>query len=327
MNLEVDIRAELAAFPWTRATWTEDKLVAASPFRYDRTPSFYVWLRDNPVANARAGYWQDYGASDPEYARGGPVKLLAFLRNETEEETREYLRWRYGYGGEVTADPEELALDLSVTIRPPAEPYRPLDVRILDEHALPHPYLSSRGISEDVQRMFRTGYSPRHRAVTIPWFNADGTLANVKFRRVTEKTFWYAKGGRPIREMIFGLHIVYARGIRRVALVEAEIDAMYLWTAGVPAVAVGGSAFGEAKAELLRKSPVDELLIATDNDGAGAKLKAQVSEKMAGYCELYDVVIPDKYKDMNEVRSVEEVRGIVEGAVKCGWKGFPLLSQ
>ncbi|WNF07436.1 toprim domain-containing protein [Brevibacillus borstelensis] len=325
--MELDMRSELAVFPWTRATWTEDKLVAASPFRYDRTPSFYVWLRDNPVANARAGYWQDYGASDPEYQRGGPVKLLAFLRNETEEETREYLRWRYGYGGEVTADPDELTLDLSVTLRPPAEPYRPLDVRILDEYAVPHSYLSSRGISEDVQRMFRTGYSPRQRAVTIPWFNADGTLGNVKYRRVDEKTFWYVKGGRPIREMVYGLHIVYERGIRRVALVEAEIDAMYLWTAGVPAVAVGGSAFSEEKAELLRKSPIEELRVATDNDEAGAKLKAQVFEKMAGYCELYDVEIPKEYKDVNEVRSAEEVRGIVEGAVKCGWKGFPLLSQ
>lgn len=325
--MELDMRSELAVFPWTRATWTEDKLVAASPFRYDRTPSFYVWLRDNPVANAKAGYWQDYGASDPEYQRGGPVKLLAFLRNETEEETREYLRWRYGYGGKVTADPDELALDLSVTLLPPAEPYRPLDVRILDEYSAPHPYLSSRGISEDAQRMFRTGYSPRQRAVTIPWFNADGTLGNVKYRRVDEKTFWYVKGGRPIREMVYGLHIVYERNIRRAVLVEAEIDAMYLWTDGIPAVAVGGSAFGDVKAELLRKSPIEELRVATDNDEAGAKLKAQVFEKMAGYCELYDVEIPKEYKDVNEIKPLEEVRRIVEGAVAYGWKGFPLLSQ
>lgn len=319
------VKELLGDFVWTRATWTEDKLVAASPFRYDRTPSFYVWLRDNPVTNAKAGYWQDYGASDPEYQRGGIVKLLAFLRNETEEETREYLRDNYGYGGELSANPDELTLDLSLTLRPPAEPYKPLDAVILDEYNVHYPYLSSRGISEEVQRMFGTGFSPRHRAVTIPWFNADGTLGNVKYRKITEKTFWYEKGGRPIREMVYGLHIVYERAIRRLVLVEAEIDAMYLWTAGVPAVAVGGSAFSDAKAELLRKSPVEELLVATDNDEAGERLKAQVVEKMAGYCELFDVEIPREYKDMNEVKSVEGVRRIVEGAKP--WKMFPVLSQ
>lgn len=328
MNLTtvMKIRDELLAFTWNRATWTEDKLVAASPFRHDRTPSFYVWLRDNPVTNAKAGYWQDYGATDPEWSRGGPVKLLAFLRNETEEETREYLRMHYGYGGKETADPDELTLDLSGILRAPSEPYRPLDIRILDEYIARHPYLTSRGISEEVQRMFRTGYDERRRAVTIPWFNADGTLGNVKYRSVTDKVFWYAKGGRPIREMVFGLDRVYAWNFRRVALVEAEIDAMYLWTNGIPAVAVGGSAFSDEKAELLRKCPIEEIRVATDNDEAGAKLKAQVFDKLAGYCELYDVEIPREYKDMNEVKTREEVRRIIEGAISFEWKMFPLLS-
>ncbi|MBU8715439.1 toprim domain-containing protein [Brevibacillus parabrevis] len=325
--MEVDVRAELTTFLWTRATWTEDKLIAASPFRYDSHPSFMVWLRDNPATGARAGDWVDSGASDPEYQRGGIVKLLAFLRNETEDEAREYLRWKYGFGGETTVAPDELTLDLSGVLRPPAEPYKPLDVRMLDEYAASHPYLSTRGISVDVQRMFRTGYSPRHRAVTIPWFNADGTLGNVKYRKVAEKTFWYAKGGRPIREMVFGLDHVYARNVRRAVLVEAEIDAMWLWTCGIPAVAVGGSAFSEVKAEFLRKSPIEELRVATDNDEAGAKLKAQVFEKMAGYCELYDVEIPKEYKDVNEIKPLEEVRRIVEEARPSGWKRFPLLSQ
>ncbi|MGG4453172.1 toprim domain-containing protein [Brevibacillus porteri] len=317
--MRIDVRTELSVVPWTRATWTEDKLLAASPFRFDRTPSFYVWLRDQPITNARAGDWQDYGASDPEYTRGGIVKLLAFIRDETEEETRAYLRIKYGYDGEVSGNVDELTLDLSLTLRAPPEPYKPLDLRMLDEYRTPHPYLSSRGISEDVQRMFGTGYSTRHRAVTIPWYNVEGTLANVKFRRVTEKTFWYVKGGRAIREMIYGLHIVYQRKITRVVLVESEIDAMYLWTAGIPAIAVGGSAFSDEKAELLRKSPIEELRIATDNDEAGAKLKAQVCEKMEGYCELYDAMIPNEYKDMNDVKSSKEVREIVEEAQVHKW--------
>ncbi|WP_333558500.1 hypothetical protein [Bacillus glycinifermentans] len=87
--VDVDIRYELEQFEWTRPTWTDERLLAASPFRYDRTPSFYVYLED--TATAKAGYWGDSGYYDAEYARGGFVKLLAFLREETEEETVEYL--------------------------------------------------------------------------------------------------------------------------------------------------------------------------------------------------------------------------------------------
>jgi Toprim-like len=311
----VQIRDELETFPWKRATWTPDKLIAASPFRYDSTPSFYVWLRDNPVTGARAGDWGDYGAADPEYRRGGFVKLLAFLRNETEEETREYLRWKYG-DGPVAADAESLTLDLSGVLRLP-ERKQPLDPRILNEWDREHPYLGLRGISPEVQKEMRAGYDIKSKAVTIPWFLPDGSLGNVKFRRVSEKTFWYVKGGWPLRELVYGIDAIYRKRAKMAVLVEAEIDAMYVMTAGFPAVAVGGSSFSDEKAELLRKSPLEELRIATDNDEAGERLKAQVIEKMAGYCELYDVGIPSGCKDINEVGSLEEVVSIVKEAVPC----------
>jgi 5S rRNA maturation endonuclease (ribonuclease M5) len=324
-SMRIDVRAELEAFPWKRAAWTLDKIIAASPFRYDSTPSFYVWLRDNPVTGARAGDWGDYGAADPEYRRGGFVKLLAFLRNETEEETREYLRWKYG-DGPVAADAESLTLDLSGVLRLP-ERKQPLDPRILNEWDREHPYLCLRGISPEIQKEMRVGYDIKSKAITIPWFLPDGSLANVKFRRVSEKTFWYVKGGWPLRELVYGIDAIYRKRAKTAVLVEAEIDAMYVMTAGFPAVAVGGSSFSDEKAELLRKSPIKELRIATDNDEAGERLKAQVIEKMAGYCELYDVGFPGTYKDVNEITDLDELRGYVEAARSVRWYKIPLLSQ
>jgi hypothetical protein len=41
-DVAVDIRTELEQFNWTRPKWSADKLIAASPFRYDKTPSFFV---------------------------------------------------------------------------------------------------------------------------------------------------------------------------------------------------------------------------------------------------------------------------------------------
>ncbi|MBG9774265.1 toprim domain-containing protein [Brevibacillus laterosporus] len=305
--MQIDIRAELEQFSWTAATWTEDKLLAASPFRWDRSPSFYVWLRDSndPRNNAKAGYWADLGAKEPDYQHGGIVKLLAFLREETEEETRDYLRWKYGEG---TVDPEALTLDLSGSLRMSQARIQTLDSDFHKQYTdRDHPYLSSRGITEEVQCLFQTGYDPRTNAITIPWFNADGTLGNVKYRKVDEKTFWYARGGRPIREMVYGLDIVYRQRITGAVLVESEIDAMYLWSAGVPAVALGGSVFSEEKAEALRKSPIEIIGVMADHDEAGQKMKRAVIGGLSGYMTVNVVGYPIRYKDPNEMKNKEKL--------------------
>jgi 5S rRNA maturation endonuclease (ribonuclease M5) len=296
-ELPVDVRAELEVFPWKRPDWKSDRLIACSPFRYDQTPSFYVYLTD--TATAKAGSWGDSGADDLQYSRGGFVRLLSFLRQETTEETIEYLRLKYGR--DYAMDPDRLTLEMSSVLR--IECNRPtLNADMLREFERYHPYLSSRGISEEVQRKMRTGYCRKSKAVTIPWFLPNGELGNVKFRKVGEKTFWYAKGGRPIREMVYGMDVVYRERIKRAVLVEAEIDAMFIMTAGVPAIANGGSEFSEEKAEIIRRSPLEEVVIMADHDAAGQKFKRRVIELLAPHVRIRVAGYPYRYKDPNETK-------------------------
>jgi hypothetical protein len=290
----VDIREELETFSWVRSSWSSDKLLAASPFRYDNQPSFYVYLTD--TATAAAGSWGDSGASDPEWQRGGIVKLLAFLRDETQRETLDYLRIKYGCGPPDESDEPTLSpIKLSI-----AEPYRPLNARILDEYRFRHPYLERRGISEAVQRLLKIGYDRNRQAIVIPWLNPDCSLGNVKYRRVDSKTFWYEKGGRPIREMVYGLDVIYRKGIRRAAIVEAEIDAMTLMTAGIPAIATGGSGFGERKRELIVKSPLEEIVVFRDNDPAGRAWRNRIVDGLHRNLNVKLAYIPRQHKDVNE---------------------------
>jgi 5S rRNA maturation endonuclease (ribonuclease M5) len=307
-ELPVDVRAELEPFPWKRPDWKADRLIACSPFRYDNTPSFYVYLTD--TATATAGSWGDSGATDPEYSRGGFVRLLSFLRQETTEETIEYLRLKYGRVYAI--DPDSLTLDMSgLRIE---RNRQALNADMLLEFERYHPYLSSRGISEEVQRKMRTGYCRKSKAVTIPWFLPNGDLGNVKFRRVAEKTFWYAKGGRPIREMIYGMDVVYRERVKRAVLVEAEIDAMFIMTAGFPAIANGGSAFSEEKAEIIRRSPLEEIVIMADHDAAGQKFKRRVIEMLSPSMAIRIAGFPYKYKDPNETRNITAVQRYISKA-------------
>lgn len=286
---------------------TRGRLNASSPFgnRVDKTPSFSVIIDPN---KDDFGCWRDWGETNPEFAKGGPVKLYAFLRNITYEEAREEL-----ISGEVTEDgPPKLRIKL-VPPGPPPKP-QPIDVRAYKTVVVP--YLTGRGIDPEVQRMFSCGYDNEKNAVVMPWHDPDGTIINAKWRATWSKVFFYAKGGAPVRNMIYGIHLVYARKIGRVVIVESETDALYLWSYGIPAIAVGGSTFTDNQAEMLRMSPVEELVLGTDNDAAGEKLRDEIADKMRGYCELYDARWPDGAKDANEVGDEMTVKNTVAGAVR-----------
>lgn len=284
LDLPVDIRAELSAFDWPRARWTPNKLQAPSPFRYDRHPSFFVDLV--------TGGWHD----SKLLASGNFVSLLAFLRNETHEEAAEYLIATYSdrqADAEVTLKVPKLTAERPRRVR--------LNERMLEAYRLRHPYLERRGISEAVQRLANVGYDRTSRAITLPWYNVDGSLANVKYRRVAEKTFWYAKGGRPIRELVYGLHIAYERRLKRAAIVEGEVDALSLMSAGVFAVATGGaSAWTAAKRDAIIRSPIEELTIYRDNDAAGKAWAERVMAELRGYVEIRLAYVPGRFKDVNE---------------------------
>lgn len=311
MQIDVNIRDELEQFEWQRAKWLSDKLIAASPFRYDNTPSFYVYLEDTP--SAKAGYWGDSGALNTEYDRGGLIKLLAFLRAETEQETIEYLLNKYGEIALYSDDNEPL--DLSHYEQ--EKSLISLDKSVLDRYKYRSPYLAQRGISEQVQRAMKIGYDRNRNAITIPWFDARGRLRNIKYRRTDSKIFWYERGGEPIRNLVYGIDFIYKWRKTSVILCEAEIDALTCMSNGYAAVAVGGSSFNRIKAEIIARSPIERLYIATDNDAAGEKLRRQIIEMMRGYVELCNIYLPNGYKDINDfAMNKGEIHEIVEKSEK-----------
>lgn len=290
-KVKVDLRAELAPYDWgAKHKWQEDKLVAPSPFRYDKSPSFFVNL-----TGEFAGTWKDSGYYDEEWASGNFTKLLSFLRNETYEETEEYLALTYGV--ELSYDTLELGSP-NLTLE---ELRKPLPAGYLTPFKYKHGYLTSRGISENVQRMMRIGFDREHNAIVIPWLDPNQQLANCKFRAVRGKVFWYAKNALPIKHLVYGIDAVYAVKAKRAVLCEAEIDALTWMTWGVPAIAVGGVSFNDKQADIIRRSPIEDLIISSDNDKDGLKLREAVINKLGAFKNLHDVNYPLGYKDANEI--------------------------
>lgn len=299
-EIEIDIAVELSDYHFDNARWSDDKLIASSPFRDDQAPSFYVNL-----SGEGAGTWGDSGTDD----RGGLVQLIALLRGTEYEEASDYLLEKYGVSGAYNPD-EPIRLK---RIKTP-EPIR--KVTELSEDTVTQatsPYLLRRGIGERVQSMFGVGYGENIRGHTaLPWHTSQGRLANVKYRSTSGRGFFYAKDATPISRLVYGIDLAE----EDCAIVEGEIDAMSWHEAGISAVAVGGANFGSEQAEIVKRSKIKRLYLGGDNDEQGRRLNRLVEKELRGYVELYEVDYGQN-KDANDVlrqSGVDALRSIYNDA-------------
>lgn len=287
-ELNVDVLEELSPFEWNRARPKERELVACSPFRDEKSPSFSI--------NLETGLWKDFGSTDT-YSQGNLVSLLSYLQNETPEDVERYLLEKYGIDFQ---DEDTLELNIHLSMDEEEKP-KTISLDEYKPYAFRHSYLNGRGVSERVQRSFKIGYDKKGKAIAIPWFNKDGEIINVKFRSISTKRFYYFPNGQAIKNHIYGMNFIYRMNIKKAFLVESEIDALYLWSCGFPAIALGGSNMSKPQIQLIHRSPIETLVIATDNDAVGRSVREKVIKEFVGYKELHDLVLPSTAKDVNEV--------------------------
>lgn len=307
-NINVDIRGELENFEWLNANWSDEKLIASSPFRSDNSPSFAMTLEGD-----HAGTWKDSGAEGEEWGTGNLVTLLAFLRNESFKESEEYLLSLYDT--EYKYDDMVLVLP---TLKMDTEKYVP--EYVLQSHpVIFSDYIANRGIGLDVQELYGIRTNEDYSEVAFPWRSVNSYLVTVKYRKTNDKRFFYLKGGNPVKNNIFGIDLVYKFGTETAVIGEAEVDAMS-WTEAknkkedgtirsdrfkIIGLAVGGVTLSDKQAELIIKSPIKNLVIAADNDKAGQRLRRSIEAKLKGKVNLFFVEIPGPHKDANDVLTKE----------------------
>lgn len=218
------------------------------------------------------------------------------MRNETYEETIEYLLSTYDY--EYNAE-SKVSIDFPSLNDRPSQIVVPTPV--YEGKPLDTSYLIKRGIHPkiiELQGVFNAG-----NAIGIPWRNSRGDVLNIKYRLKQGKLFWYERCATPIRNMVYGLDTVIQRGITEVVICEAEIDAMTWQSAGVYAIAVGGVSFNRTQVDKIISSGVEKVTLGGDNDKAGMRFNERVSDMLSKYVDLYDLDYGDfgSKKDANDV--------------------------
>jgi hypothetical protein len=269
-RIDVDLVDELQSYHWERERWTDDKLTACSPFRYDKSPSFFVNLTDIGTLEV-AGSWKDSGGG----TSGNFVDLMAHLMETDYDSALEYLLDKYA----------PVAYEEATKLHPwkSLKPFKPLTLEGDDFSG----YLKvSRKISYVTQeRLGCVGYDT---SVAFPWKSPMGDIMAIKYRSVSSKVFQYEKDGYRINQLLFGIDQVYTSKATTLWICEAEIDALTVWENGYAAVALGGSSISNRQAEMILQSGVERVVIASDNDKAGKDLARKIKKKLYSLT-LYNV--------------------------------------
>ncbi|AXF39866.1 DNA primase [Bacillus phage vB_BthS_BMBphi] len=278
-RLDIDLIEELQAYHWERERWTEDKLTACSPFRYDKSPSFFVNLTDIGTLEI-AGTWKDSGGG----TSGNFVELLAHLQDTDYDSALEYLVDKYA----------PVAYEESRRLHPwkDTKEFKPLR-HFSGENS---DYLKSRGISDRTQCALDV--SEENGKVIFPWKNPINDVMAIKYRNIDSKIFSYAEGGYRINQCLFGIQQVYRFKATTLWICEAEIDALTVWENGYASVALGGSSISDRQAEMILQSGVQRIVIASDNDKAGKDLAKKIKKKLYSL-DIYEVKWNQEGDDIN----------------------------
>lgn len=281
-RLDIDLIDELQAYHWERSNdFKNDKLTACSPFRYDKSPSFFVNLTDIGSLEI-AGTWKDSGGG----TSGNFVELLAHLQETDYDSALEYLVDKYA----------PVAYEEATKLHPwkDIKEFEPL----LYPQTFFSAYLENRGISQETQSRLHVGSDLGDHTVSFPWCNPHALVMSVKHRKTTSKVFSYEEGGYRINQCLFGIDQVYTSKATTLWICEAEIDALTVWENGYASVALGGSSISDRQAEMILQSGVKRIVIASDNDKAGKDLAKKIKKKLYSL-DIYEVKWNQEGDDIN----------------------------
>ncbi len=177
-----------------------------------------------------------------------------------------------------------------------------LDESILDKFAYYHDYMWYRKLTPQVVDTFEVGYDPTSQMITFPVRDDKGGLLFITKRSVNTKFFQIPED---VDKPVYLLYYIKQHNIKSVAVCESQINALYLWSLGIPAVALFGTG-SYPQYELLNKSGIISFSTFFDGDIAGEKGRQRFKKAIRKDAIVVDFILPDG-KDVNDL-SFEEIK-------------------
>lgn len=131
-----------------------------------------------------------------------------------------------------------------------------------------------RWFTPETIKAFDLGSDPLNDCVTIPVRTVGGDLIGIIKRYLdpdAELRYRYPKGFKRSLNLFGSWLVEQDPDAHTVVLVEGALDAITVWQAGYPAMAVYGSSLSAAQVRLLKRLGIVRVVLAFDNDAAGRK--------------------------------------------------------
>lgn len=166
----------------------------------------------------------------------------------------------------------------------------------LDKYRYIHPYMSERGLTDEIIERFDIGYDKARNEITFPVADLYGTVRFIASRSVKNKFFRLPKGeDKPIYQ---GYRFV--NGTYRTAYItESFLNCLTCWKYNKPAMAMIGTG-NKKQYEILNKLPVREYILAFDPDEAGRKATERFRKNVHGKI-IKELVYTDN-RDINDLQ-------------------------
>ena len=190
---------------------------------------------------------------------------------------------------------ENRALNLGYVGVLKEEPIKVLDEGILANYQKFHPYLIKRKLSLDICDKFKVGYDQESKSIVFPTWDEQNRLVMITRRSVTDKRFLIPKD---IEKPVYLLNFVDKENIKEVIVCESQINALYAWSLGYPAIALFGTGT-KHQYGVLNKSGIRHYILCFDGDEAGEKGKDRFLANIRKDVLVDYVDIPNG-KDLND---------------------------
>ena len=166
----------------------------------------------------------------------------------------------------------------------------------LDKYRYIHPYMYSRGLTDEIIERFDIGYDKDREAITFPIRNIRGDCVFVATRSIKTKFFGLPQGiDKPIYQ---GYRFTMGR-YKTAYITESFLNCLTCWKYNKPAMAMIGTG-NRKQYEILNKLPVREYILAFDPDEAGRKATERFRKNVHGKI-IKELVYPDN-RDINDLQ-------------------------
>ena len=163
-----------------------------------------------------------------------------------------------------------------------------------------HEYMWKRKLSKEIVDLFEVGYDPERQTLVFPVRDEQGRLRFITRRSVNKHLFMIPPH---VEKPVYLLYYILQNNITSVAVAESQINALYLWSCGIPAVALFGTG-GKQQYEILRKSGIRCFNLFFDGDYAGKRGAERFKKNMPKDVIINEYLVP-KNKDVNDLTKEE----------------------